>query len=489
MAITQEISTTLMHEIQEIEKGTDLQRIAVISRIGMSIASANSDQIDADAETASSSALVDLSERLSKSVQHGNLREILVKAEKGFVILQFINDEYMMFGGISNPLRIGYYMEYLRNIAHRFAFIIAGNRVTDELQKEIEANRDRDFRKKQEAKAPLSADFQMDKSNSTDKSAMEGVLSFLKEWGGEDELLPPTANNIVGIDKDVMFGMDSLAPTPISPAQISQAQHKSTGNDMEDIFSALDHIGADSPSPSLTQSPPSSSPVDSMAPQDQDMEDLLSSLDQFSEKATPISQPITSITPTNAPPSTPEASLDDILGVLDDLALGTPSSTVPTTEPTIDATIADGGIPDEILAGLKEISETTTSKVTTSKSRQIQQHQTYPYGIPIYENEVPPVPLQDYVTFEIGSLTGSEPAPTPSTSTSPIQASSHPVPTNAPVYSSNEQPAMPKLGVKPDFEAIASEYDDIDLDIEEDAMLQALEELDFDKIGKEKKKY
>ncbi|MHA1519488.1 MAG: roadblock/LC7 domain-containing protein [Promethearchaeota archaeon] len=474
--VSQEIATSLMHEIQKIEKGTDLERVAVISRIGMSIASATSDSVDADAETASSSALVDLSERLSKSVQHGNLREILVKSEKGFVILQFINEEYMVFGGISNPLRVGYYMEYLRNLAHKFAFILAGNRVTDELKKEIEANRDRDFRMKQEAKAPLSADFKMDKSNETDKTAMEGVLSFLKEWGGEDETSLPNENNIVGIDDDVMFGLDNLAPTPITPSQITQAQPKSTGNNMEDIFSALDNIGADSPSPLLTPSAPSTPPIDPMAPQGQEMDDLISSLDQFTDKATPIS-------PTSTPSSTPESSLDDILGVLDDLAVG-PQNATPTTKATsgrsIDATIDDGGIPDDILAELNEISETTTTKVTSSKSRQIQQQQSFRYGIPIYKNEVPPVPLKDYVTFEIGSLTGSEPTTT-------TQEYTQPVPTSAPTYSASEQPSMQQSAPKPDFEAIASEYDDVDLDIEEDAMLQALEELDFDKIGKEKK--
>ncbi|MHA1672987.1 MAG: roadblock/LC7 domain-containing protein [Promethearchaeota archaeon] len=471
--VSQEIATTLMLEIQQIEKGTDLERVAVISRIGMSIANSHSDQMDADAETASSSALVDLSERLSKSVQHGSLREILVKTEQGFVILQFINEEYMMFGGISNPLRVGYYMEYLRNIAHKFAYIIAGNKVTEELQKEIEANRDRDFRKKQEAKAPLTAGFQMDKTNETDKSAMEGVLSFLKEWGGEDGAITPNENNIVGIDNDVMFGTDNLAPTPISPTQLSQAQQIKPSNDMEDIFSALDNIGADVPSPSLTPSP-SSSPVDTMAPQDQDMDDLLSALDQFSDKATPISPPATPVSQASASSSTPEASLDDILGVLDDLAPG-------TSKKSIDETINDGGIPDDILAELNELSETTTLKVMTSKSRQIQQQQSYTYGIPIYKNEVPPVPLQDYVSFEIGSLTGTEPATS-------SQASSQPAITGTPEYSVNEQPVNQAPGAKPDFEAIASEYDDVDLDIEEDAMLQALEELDFDKIGKEKKK-
>ena len=132
--VSAEVSHALMEAIQSIEGGTELKRVAVISKTGMSVASANSDQMDADAETASSAALIDLAERLSDSVSHGSLREILIKADSGFVILQSINDEYMIFGGISNPLKIGFYMEYLRSKAISFAFMLAGNVVTERIE-------------------------------------------------------------------------------------------------------------------------------------------------------------------------------------------------------------------------------------------------------------------------------------------------------------------------------------------------------------------
>ena len=44
--------------------------------------------------------LIELSERLTGSLNHGHLREILVRADSGFVILQFINKEYMLFHSI-----------------------------------------------------------------------------------------------------------------------------------------------------------------------------------------------------------------------------------------------------------------------------------------------------------------------------------------------------------------------------------------------------
>ncbi len=402
--ISDEIAHALMLEIQRVEKGTDLKRVAVISRIGMAIATSTSDSMNADAETASSSALVDLSERLSQSVDHGELREILVKTELGFVILQFINKEYMIFGGISNPHRIGYYMEYLRNEAYKFAYILAGNKVTEALQKEIEAEKDREERKKAEAKAPMAKDFKMDKDKSDDIHAMEGVLSFLKDWGGEEKAeTKPDEQNIVSIDKDLMFDLDDLEPQPISQDQISSAQQTST------------NLGDTTAEPSV---------------------DLLALVDNQTSKS-------------------------------------------------------KEGLPDDILSALDEISETTRTTVVSSKTVQAPtKDSNLPYGIPIFENEVPPVPLKDYINFEIGTLTGASPSAQAQVQS---QQGSTPVTSEAPTTSAADyDPFTTKVKYKadgsPDFNAMSSEYDDVDLNIEEDAMLDALNDLEFDMEEKRKKK-
>ncbi|MHA1765691.1 MAG: roadblock/LC7 domain-containing protein [Promethearchaeota archaeon] len=399
--IEDETAHSLMLEIQRVERGTDLKRVAVISRIGMAIATSTSDSMNADAETASSSALIDLAERLSTSVNHGDLREILVKADSGFVILQFINDEYMIFGGISNPLRIGYYMEYLRNEAHKFAYILAGNKVTKELQKEIDAERDREERLRREAKTPIAKDFKMDKDTSDDIKAMEGVLSFLKDWGSDETTPGPNEQNIVSIDKDMMFGLGDMAPEPISQEQISSAQEVSgkTGTGEEEV-------------------------------------DLLALVD-------------------NKPSAVEE------------------------------------GLPDDILSALNEISETTTTTVVSSKTEHVAKEKpSLPYGIPIFEKEVPPVPLDDYINFEIGTLTGT----VKSSQTVPQTTSQYKTPDQAaPVSSASDyDPFTTNLKLKvdgtPDFDAMASEYDDVDLNIEEDAMLDALNDLEYNLEKKNEKK-
>ena len=415
-----EIANNLMHEIQRIEGGTDLKRVSIISRIGMRVASADSAEMDADSDTASSSALIDLSERLTDSVEHGHLREIIVKAETGFVILLFVNEDFMLFGGVEDPLRIGFYIEYLRNAATKFAYILAGNQVTEALQKEISANLEREQRIHEQTKAPLGENFISDKSASNDMQAMEGVLDFLKDWGEEAEAPTPSKDNIIGIDQDLMFGTDgaeSFEPVSISQDQMAAAQEASR-------------------SPAIS----SDSKTDEIS------EDIFAALDQIAEAT-----PTTPIAPTHS--STPSGAI---------------------TQPS-----QEESLPDDILAALDDV--LTSTGISTPKKRE-KKETSYPYGIPIYKDEVPPVPLTDYVTFEIGSLTAepsshAEVAP----NQPPTQASFAPI----------QEPIAPEIKLKedgtPDFDNIGSEYDDYDIDIEEDQMLEALQALDMDQSKPEPK--
>ena len=433
-----EASKALQIEIQKIEAGTDLKRIAVISRIGMKIADAESAQMDADAETASSSALVELAERLMSSLNHGHLREILVKADNGFVILQFINQEYMLFGGVEDPLRIGFYLEYLRSTAQKFAYILAGNQLTAELKSEITANYRREERLRQEAQAPLAENFKMDKNTSQDMEAMEGVLQFLQDWGGDESTqTPASTNNIIGIDQDLMFDMEGLEPQPISQDQISQAQHPQYTESQESI-------------------PSTSSESDTtFGGELEDIDNLAEELQGIGQKEIKAED---QIRPT--PPSQPiEIASEKIEAT---------SSTSSSTEE---------GLPEDILAVLDDIAqETTTPKAPQVSKAKQPQPKELPYGIPIYEGEVPPVPLKSYVNFEIGSLGTQDAQETTGPQVSGFSPDSHIASNLQAVESSNYETELKiREDGTPDFDAMSSEYDDdINLD-DDDTFLKALE--------------
>jgi predicted regulator of Ras-like GTPase activity (Roadblock/LC7/MglB family) len=99
--IAEDIRVKMMNILKVEEENTGLSNLAVLSRVGMKIASAISSELDADAVSASSTALIDLGLRLAEATNHGSLMEILLHNNAGYSILMAVNDEYIIFGGLN----------------------------------------------------------------------------------------------------------------------------------------------------------------------------------------------------------------------------------------------------------------------------------------------------------------------------------------------------------------------------------------------------
>ncbi|MHA1339399.1 MAG: hypothetical protein ACTSRZ_04195 [Promethearchaeota archaeon] len=198
--ISESIRQTLMRELAKIEEKSDLKQMSILSRSGMKIASAKSAEIDVDPISGSSAALIDVGGRFNNKMQHGNLREIIIRAPQGYTILMYINNEYMTFAGLSNIDRIGYYLEFLRVKCKYFSYILAGGVVTEELKEEIEKEK----KTQEEEELALKDIFEKDVSSEQDISAMQDVLNFLNDWGGDD-VDKADDNAIVGIDEDIII--------------------------------------------------------------------------------------------------------------------------------------------------------------------------------------------------------------------------------------------------------------------------------------------
>ena len=205
MDVSKQIRTNLMEELAKIEGTSDLKNLTILSRVGMKIATSQSSDIDADPITASSAALIDVGVRFNSNVDHGDLKEILIRGINGYSILMYIDQEYMTFAGISNLARIGYYLEFLRVKCKLFSFILAGGRISDELKASMEAET-----AETEAMDDTLADmFESDATTEGDLSSMDDVLSFLNDWGGDD--VPQSGEvttGIVGIGDEFMIGED-----------------------------------------------------------------------------------------------------------------------------------------------------------------------------------------------------------------------------------------------------------------------------------------
>jgi predicted regulator of Ras-like GTPase activity (Roadblock/LC7/MglB family) len=185
------------------EERTDLEDLAVLSRVGMKVASAASSELDADATSASSTALIDLGLRLSEATAHGALTEIILHNTSGYSIILAINDEYLVFGGLKNVYRIGYYLGYLRELAKKLNILISGDEITD-MTLSLEESERIKLKKEQEEEEVTDI---VKPSPEEDKAALDDLLGFLDDWEKEgtdiEEIEAPHENNIVSIPKSI----------------------------------------------------------------------------------------------------------------------------------------------------------------------------------------------------------------------------------------------------------------------------------------------
>ncbi|MFX1438460.1 MAG: hypothetical protein ACFFAA_14885 [Promethearchaeota archaeon] len=223
--IAEDIRKSMMLVLKEEEQKTDLENLAVLSRVGMKIASSSSSELDADATSASSTALIDLGLRLNQATAHGALTEIILHNTSGYSILMAINDEYIVFGGLSRIYSIGYYLGYLRTLARKLNRLISGDQMT-EMMLSLEES---EIEKIEEQKLVEKAKTIIKPSLKQDKAALDDLLGFLDEWekGDEDfeELEPTTESGIVSIPKSVGLGLEKeiKAATAISATQAKES--------------------------------------------------------------------------------------------------------------------------------------------------------------------------------------------------------------------------------------------------------------------------
>ncbi|MHA2007010.1 MAG: hypothetical protein ACXABO_05435 [Promethearchaeota archaeon] len=207
-AIDKEIQQKMMYLLKDEEENTDLENLSVLSRVGMKVASATSSENDADATSASSTALIDLGLRLNQATDHGALTEIILHSSSGYSILVAINDEYIVFGGLSAVFRIGYYLGYLRVLAKKLNKLISGDEAT-EMMLSLESS---ELKKMEEQKKEEESKKITKPSVEQDKAALDDLLGFLDDWEkeGEDfeELEATDGANIVSIPSSIGIGIE-----------------------------------------------------------------------------------------------------------------------------------------------------------------------------------------------------------------------------------------------------------------------------------------
>lgn len=216
-SLPQDIRDKMMNILKIEEEKTDLENLAILSRVGMKVASSTSSELDADATSASSTALIDLGLRLNEATAHGALTEIILHNAFGYSILQAVNDDFIVFGGLKNVFRIGYYLGYLRELAKKLNRLISGDEITEmTLSLDASEKAKLGIQDEDENAAPIKPSIEQD------KAALDDLLGFLDDWEkegtDETEIITPVNNNIISIPKTRAMDYEAQTiPDQVSP--------------------------------------------------------------------------------------------------------------------------------------------------------------------------------------------------------------------------------------------------------------------------------
>jgi predicted regulator of Ras-like GTPase activity (Roadblock/LC7/MglB family) len=94
--------------LRELQTSTsDVEAAAIVSVDGLSIASSLPPGIEEDRVSAMSAAMLSLSERIASELRRGNLQQLYVKGENGYVILTAVGSEAVLTVLARKDARLG----------------------------------------------------------------------------------------------------------------------------------------------------------------------------------------------------------------------------------------------------------------------------------------------------------------------------------------------------------------------------------------------
>lgn len=111
--------------LSELERKTSLEAIALVSKSGLRIACATSTVVDADLFSASAAVLINIGEKTTRELRHGNLNDVILRGENGFTIVTEVTPHTMLVASCKEMHKLGYYMALLKNYTKRIAQILS----------------------------------------------------------------------------------------------------------------------------------------------------------------------------------------------------------------------------------------------------------------------------------------------------------------------------------------------------------------------------
>jgi len=114
--ISQQIKDELMRALEQLESSSDLEGTAIVSKTGLRIASSETADVFWDISSASPATLISLGEKISQSLQQGELRDVVIRGAKGYTIILVgdADNDFMLFTRCKKGYKLGYYFHKIR---------------------------------------------------------------------------------------------------------------------------------------------------------------------------------------------------------------------------------------------------------------------------------------------------------------------------------------------------------------------------------------
>jgi len=98
----------MVDRLREMQASSpDIEASAIVSVDGLSIASALPQDIEEDRVSAMSAAMLSLGERIATELGRGELEQVYIKGESGFVVLMAVGEEAVLTALASEKAKLG----------------------------------------------------------------------------------------------------------------------------------------------------------------------------------------------------------------------------------------------------------------------------------------------------------------------------------------------------------------------------------------------
>ena len=123
--MTKSRTQQMVEQLRDLQASSpDIEASAVVSVDGLTIASALPQDVEEDRVSAMSAAMLSLGERIANELGRGNLEQVYIKGEMGYVVLMSVGEEAVLTALAREKAKLGLIFLDMRRTAEALSKLI-----------------------------------------------------------------------------------------------------------------------------------------------------------------------------------------------------------------------------------------------------------------------------------------------------------------------------------------------------------------------------